>query len=390
MPRHVCFISSSAISDEPRVRRQGDALFAAGYAVTGVGGTGGRAGAPCWPIVEVEFGRLGGQARARAIAHQAYVPLGRRAALASYWSDHRRLDLLATAIRTGADVFVAREWRTLPIAVRAAAATQGRVALDSPELSAEEMEHSPIWRWFFRPMIVAIEQTYARDVPLVTVVGDEIGAVMRKRYDLEATTTVRNLPPFESVVPSPIDGCVEVLFHGGVVPLRGIEEVIDSTSNWPADWRLRIRGNGAEPYVATLRDRAERRHAEIVFEPAVSLSDVVSQAAESHVGVFALPGGSRQREFALPNKLFEYLMAGLAVCVSDLPEMARIVSDWDCGVTIARPFGPDQIAEGIHELNDRGVATLRQNALRAASTSLNWEREAERYVSAFMSTYGPP
>ena len=358
--------------------------------MTGVGGTGGRAGAPSWPVVELELGSLGGPARVRAIAHQAYVPLGRRAALASYWSDRRRHELLAAAIQTGAEVFVAREWRTLPIAIRAAAATDGRVALDSPELSSEEMEHSPIWRWFFRPMVEAIERTYACDASLVTVVGDEIGEVLRERYALGATTTVRNLPPFEAVDPSPIAGYVEVLFHGGIVPSRGIEEVIDSMSSWPADWRLRVRGDGAGPYLATLRDRAERRHADVLFEPAVALTDVVRQAAGAHVGVFALPGGGRQREFALPNKLFEYLMAGLAVCVSDLPEMARIVNDWDCGVTIARPFGPDQVAEAINELNDRGVAVYREHALRAASTTLNWEHEAEVYVSAFMSTYGPP
>jgi hypothetical protein len=48
---------------------------------------------------------------------------------------------LAAAVATGAEIYVAREWRTLPIAIRAASENQGRVALDSPDLSSEEMDH---------------------------------------------------------------------------------------------------------------------------------------------------------------------------------------------------------------------------------------------------------
>ena len=55
------------------------------------------------------------------------------------------------------------------------------------------------------------------------------------------------------------------------------------------------------------------------------MTALVREASAYDVGLFALPGNSRHNEFALPNKFFEYVMAGLALCVSDLPEMARLV-----------------------------------------------------------------
>ena len=63
------------------------------------------------------------------------------------------------------------------------------------------------------------------------------------------------------------------------------------------------------------------------------MTALVREAAAFDIGFFALPGHSRHNEFALPNKFFEYIMAGLALCVTDLPEMARLIRRHMLGVT---------------------------------------------------------
>jgi hypothetical protein len=55
------------------------------------------------------------------------------------------------------------------------------------------------------------------------------------------------------------------------------------------------------------------------------MTDLVREAAAFDVGLFALPRHSNHNRYALPNKFFEYSMAGLALCVSDLPEMGALV-----------------------------------------------------------------
>ena len=48
--------------------------------------------------------------------------------------------------------------------------------------------------------------------------------------------------------------------------------------------------------------------------PPVPMTSLVQEAAGFDIGLFALPRSSRHNELALPNKFFEYIMAGLATC----------------------------------------------------------------------------
>ena len=111
------------------------------------------------------------------------------------------------------------------------------------------------------------------------------------------------------------------------------------------------------------------------------MTALVREAAQFDVGFFALPGHSRHNEFALPNKFFEYVMAGLALCTTDLPEMARLIREYDLGVTIAA-VEPNAIAAAVNALDPDRIDRFKRNALRAAR-ELCWERESERLVAAY-------
>jgi hypothetical protein len=108
--------------------------------------------------------------------------------------------------------------------------------------------------------------------------------------------------------------------------------------------------------------------------------DLVREAARFDVGLFALPGHSRHNQYALPNKLFEYVMAGLALCISDLPEMTRIVRHYDLGVLIAK-VKPNAIAAAVNELDQVKIDRHKKRALDAAR-ELNWETEGARLVAS--------
>jgi glycogen synthase len=97
--------------------------------------------------------------------------------------------------------------------------------------------------------------------------------------------------------------------------------------------RLVLRGNGATRYVSSLRRLAALHAAPetIVFEPAVPLESVVESAARSDIGVFAPPLATSQFRCMLPNKLFEYLMAGLMVVFSDAEVSRKLSSGMGVG-----------------------------------------------------------
>ncbi|MGD9702338.1 MAG: glycosyltransferase family 4 protein [Acidimicrobiia bacterium] len=386
----VCFLSVEPIHDQPRIRRQGDALHTAGYEVVAIGSTGGRSPEPAWRVVELDLPRLSGGDRLLATARQASSALGERAALAAYWSDARRRAVRDAAIAERADVYVAREWRTLPIAVAACEVTGAGLAMDSPELSAEESEESAVWRRFFRPMVVAIERRYLPQAQLVTAVTGRIGDILQQRYALAARPTpVRNMPPYEEHPLRPVGEIVSVLYLGGLLPGRGIEQVIESVSRWPANWRLTLQGPGGDEYVASLRRLAVPVSERVDIPGAVPLTEMVSIAARSDIGIFAHQPNGRQASLALPNKLFEYMMAGLAVCVSDMPSMREVVEEAGAGVLIPAPYGVSEIASAIEQLEASDIVAFKRAAL-AAARHLNWEHESQGYVAAFSAAFGPP
>jgi glycosyltransferase involved in cell wall biosynthesis len=80
--------------------------------------------------------------------------------------------------------------------------------------------------------------------------------------------------------------------------------------------------------------------------------------------------------YSLPNKLFDYISAGIAVVAGDLPEISRVVTENSCGVIIPS-VNPGEIAKAINLLDKNRdlLKVLKQNSLEA-SEILNWQNES--------------
>jgi glycosyltransferase involved in cell wall biosynthesis len=433
----------SAIADDPRVRRQGDLFTAAGWSVKGFGLPGGRSAAPNWrifdlpppgdaidldparrgslrPEIESEregigllrrkidtaltlvkddgffsalrfaFGRMAPSIVKRSIRHlqqgvyAVSLPFGVGDWEAEYWRLNSVFDDVYRAARAHhCDVWLANDWSALPIARAIAREQQAVLLYDTHELASDEFPERWRWRLLHRPVVMAIEGACIRDAKRVSCVSDGIADRLQINYRLsERPNVVRNTPRYEPISFRATGEIVEVLYHGLVSPQRGLEACIRSVAKWRPEFKLTIRGpatseyrQGLESLIAQL-DVANR----VRLVPPVPMIDLVREASRFDVGLFALPGHSRHNQFALPNKLFEYIMAGLAVCVSDLPEMARIVRDYDLGALI-RAVDPDAIAAAVNGLDRAGIDRCKMRALEAAR-HLNWEVEGARFVAA--------
>ena len=144
---------------------------------------------------------------------------------------------------------------------------------------------------------------------------------------------------------------------------------------------MTIRGPGSADYLAYLRQLACERGIvdRVTFAEPVPVVDLVQAASEYDVGSFALAGHSLQNVYVLPNKFFEYIMAGMALCVSDLPEMTRLLKERDLGVLIAS-VTPQSIAAAINALDCATIDTYKRNALAAAHEL--WATESGRLLAA--------
>ena len=434
----VCVIALSDIPNDPRVRRQCDALFDAGWNVIAVGVPGTDDPSCRWPI------RVGGTARSdavgnasaasnasnvlssnksvfRALKQLARDLLGERAyerlknfrrrlgnirhrlgarpvhftrmyfnpefAESIYWSWPNIQQMFAAAADIKADLWLANDWTALPVAARLAQANGGLYVYDTHEFAVNEYAQRWQWRLLYRPIVRQVEKRYIADAKVISTVSSGIADALEKLYKLPVKPAViRNAPQFSQSYFRPTGERIRLLYHGIVAPGRGLEEAIDSVPLWRDEYTFHIRGPGDAVYLQSLRDRIRSLGLEqrVMMLPPVAMIDLVERAREFDVGFFALKGHSLQNEFVLPNKFFEYTMAGLALCVSDLPEMTRLCQQYKHGV-VFKGLEKETIAATVNGLT-REVIDRMKHAAIAASPQLCWGNESERMLALYTQT----
>lgn len=380
----ICLLTVTRIADDPRVRRQGDALSGTGHDVVGLGGAGARAASPVWRTVDVPVPRRTPRAKVSTAVRTQVARLHPALAEKVYWSFAEHRAMRAEAIRQRADVYHANDWRVLPVAAAAAAATGARYVYDSHEFAVEENAASRVWRLVFPHYVRAIEERHIDGAAFVSTVGDGIADLLHQTYGLPTRPLViRNVPAYQPMPYREPGDRMVVLYHGMFNADRGLDALVASVARWNETFDLVLRGSGPPAVEAQLRRTAEAAGVtdRVTFEPPVPMTELVAAANRADIGIHPIPASNHQTRYALPNKLFEYLMAGLAVVVTDAPEMGRIVREHGCGTLIADP-SPATIADAVNQLRREEVERFKHAALEAAAT-LNWEHEQTRLLSAY-------
>lgn len=379
----ICQLSFSPIPDDARVRRHGDALAAAGHRVIGVGLPGGRATPPRWEVRTIGDGpppRLPRPIRILGMGLCRVVP-----ALAEsvYWSMPHHHAMVAAAADIDADLFVANDWLTLPIAAHLASQRGCRFLYDSHEYAAEESADRLAWRLLISPYVRAIEARFIHRAAAILTVGDKIAQLIAHDHRLATMPTViRNAVPLD---PQPFRPCgaeIDVLYQGLIRADRGLEALIRSVPLWRPEFRLRLRGPGDPSIITGLQATAAALAPErITFEAAVDPASMVAAANRSDIGIHPIPPTSNQTRYCLPNKFFEYTMAGLALCVSNSDEMVALLHRHHLGRVIA-VHTPEAIAAAINGFDRPMIDDAKRQAVMAAAT-LCWEQEQDRLLAVF-------
>jgi glycosyltransferase involved in cell wall biosynthesis len=91
------------------------------------------------------------------------------------------------------------------------------------------------------------------------------------------------------------------------------------------------------------------------------------------------------QRYSLPNKLFDYIAAGIPAIASPLPEVSALIRQYGCGVVIDE-VSPEAIAEVLERLrDDRALLQTLKEKARAARSELNWEKEKLKEQEFFRS-----
>lgn len=244
-------------------------------------------------------------------------------------------------------------------------------------------------RPYERRVLWPVEKAYLRRADSVVIVNETIRDEYEKRYGVRGTV-LRNAAPAvaEDVRSNPIDlrasaglkrDAKIVIYQGGLVPGRGLDVCVRAASHFDEGVHLVLIGKGKMlDELTALADELgviDRVH----FLPAVDPGDLPAYTAAADVGVIPYQPVSRNNEYALPNKAFEYPGAGLPFVAADLPELRRIAQTSRCG-EVYDPFDPVHLAEAVRTVLDpERYATYQYNA-ETFGRENTWESEREILV----------
>ncbi len=281
----------------------------------------------------------------------------------------------------GFDLVIANDLDTLLAARLGAILKRKKVVYDSHELFTELPEL--INRKTKRHIWFMMEKLLTKGLPACIAVSDGVARVLENRYGIRCMV-IRNLPFSRNpaVQESRIIKPTKVIIYQGSLNIgRGLERLIQAMQ-WVKNAELVIAGvgdiqNKLEDVSIScgLTDRVK-------FLGKIPLEELHRITQGASLGVSLEEDMGMNYRYALPNKLFDYIQAGIPVLVSDLPEMAAIVSKYDVGEALQSNCTPQLLSDKLNQmLNDNIKMNAWQVNAKKAASELNWEKERDKLIS---------
>ena len=287
-----------------------------------------------------------------------------------------------------ASVYHASDLYALPAMHRAAGRFGGRLTYDARELYPHVA--ATTGRPWIRLFWQSVERRFIRHADAVFTVSDGIADRLAATYGIPRPYVLHNVPPRRPVTRTdrlrnmadiPSDSVI-VLHQGQMRKDRGCTRLVEAMQ-WVERAVLVFLGDGPER--ASLQELANALGVQdrVSFFPAVPPDELLDVTASADIGVTLLEDTCLNHRLALPNKLFEYVMAGLPVLASDLPEIRHVVKLFDIG-EVVDPTDARQLAAVLQGMVDSPELRANwskntPNVLRAYS----WEQESVGFVETF-------
>jgi glycosyltransferase involved in cell wall biosynthesis len=305
-------------------------------------------------------------------------------------------DLAVTAAR-GSDVFHCQSLIALPVARGAARRCGGRFVYDVADYhtESERLAHLP---WVLRELLRRRERRWARDASGFLAVSDPVADLVARRWNVARPALLLNCPdpwrPEDDAAPVSdrlreaagiARGRPIVLYQGGFSVDRGIEELlaaVDDPSIRALDVATVFLGYGR--LLDYLEGVSRAKPGRVHVLPAVPPAELPEWTSGADVAFVGQPGRTLNFRMNLPNKLFESLMAGVPVIVSEGNEQCRLVTAESVGRCAVMEPGPIAQAIGALLAQDPSErAELRAHCRRVALARYTWDKNAGGLVELY-------
>lgn len=250
----------------------------------------------------------------------------------------------------------------------------------TPEL-VERPKVQRIWKW--------IEKSIVPKLKSCITVNESIANLFEQEYHVPFRI-VRNIPrqhqnseiPPRSVLGLPENKKIVLLQGSGINVQRGAEEAVESMQYIDNVLLLIIGGGDVLPLLKKMVNELSLQ-TKVMFVSRQTPENLAGYTSNADIGLTIDKDTNINYRFSLPNKLFDYIYAGVPVLATPLVELKNIIQKYEIGEFIEN-HDPKHIAKTIKKmLTDENQLSIYKANTRKAADELNWEIEKKTLLEIF-------
>jgi len=261
-----------------------------------------------------------------------------------------------------------------------------KVIYDAHEDFPEQVKDKDYLEPWLKPAVRAIAH-------LVVVLARRANAIVTatetiaKRFPADRTTVVHNYPvvrPADTGAPAAPERPAMACYIGDLDQVRGGLVMLEALvqPEFPEGWRLLVAGPMSDHFAAQAKQHPG--WSKVDHRGLLTPDQARDLLLQGQVGLVVFQNIASHRE-ALPNKLFEYLAAGLPMVASDFPLWRTILAAPPAALLVD-PADPVAVAQAVRQYADNpALLEAHAAAARQASARFNWQTEAEALAGVYQA-----
>lgn len=407
--KKICIVTTHHISYNPRVLKEADAFHNRGYEVTVVTVNNHQQQSQFdqalmetrdWQLKTVNYRKELPEEKRRwlffSIKQKLYRILSRftlKMGIAERTLLKGYDELKKLAIAQKADVYIAHHAEALPIAYTSAKLNNTKFCFDAEDFHSGMGESGITSNE--NSVITFVEGKYLPYCNYITAASKGIGEAYAQQYGLSSPQTILNVFPQENVRYRNPTSPVRFYWYSQVIgPNRSLETLVEAASKLSLPFEVHLRGSfHSAEYESLLIELIEKKGlvGKFFFHPPILAEKIIGDAANYDVGLALESDVSINRNICVTNKIFSYLMSGLAIVGTDTYGQKDIFQHFPDAVCQCRQKDAEDLARAMSWFLENPVKLrlAKEEARRAAEKDYNWEKESQKLISGLEAALNP-
>jgi len=302
-----------------------------------------------------------------------------------FWLKPQHKQALEIIMEGEYDLVHANDWDALPVAATAGQKSGCRVLFDAHEYYLADRVDGIFFDKLIIPYRNFLLIKYQNHVSKMITVSEGIEQVYFSKYNWKMSI-ILNAPVFQKITHHKTEPRnIMLVHHGGAKPGRYLEKILMVLPYLRNEYELHFYLTPSNPkYLKKLKDLANNTvPGRVFFHNPVPPKEIIREISKYDIGIHNLDTKNVNHLNALPNKFFDFMMAGLAVAINPLPVMKKILDEYQLGI-ILDGNDPQEWANNINSLSVEQIDQYKINSLKAAKI-LNADVEMNKLHKIYAS-----